>query len=187
MCHIQTFNCCCCFHKGLDWRNNRLNYLRNCILATVFSWRYSTFLLFRDWSVDEIRLLTMNLISLWIWSACQSECFVTDIKVLDKEENNQLNSLHDGLFFMLLLSSADFFQNLLFQKNYFRKLSVSNSLDPEQDRQNVGPDLGPNCLQKGLTLCMMVNCTCFCCRLMTFFKINFFIKFFQEHYQSVQI
>ena len=25
---------------------------------------------------------------------------------------------------------------------------VSNCLDPEQDRQNVGPDLGPNCLQK---------------------------------------
>ena len=24
---------------------------------------------------------------------------------------------------------------------------VSNSLDPDQDRQSVGPDLGPNCLQ----------------------------------------
>ena len=23
-----------------------------------------------------------------------------------------------------------------------------NSLDPDQARQNVGPDLGPNCLQK---------------------------------------
>ena len=36
-----------------------------------------------------------------------------------------------------------------------------------------------------LTLCMMGNFTCFCCRLLTFFKINFLIKFFQEHYQSV--
>ena len=33
-------------------------------------------------------------------------------------------------------------------------LRVSNSLDPDQDRQNdqdrhsVGPDLGPNCLQR---------------------------------------
>ena len=25
---------------------------------------------------------------------------------------------------------------------------MSNSLDPDQARQNVGPDLGPNCLQK---------------------------------------
>ena len=24
---------------------------------------------------------------------------------------------------------------------------ASNGLDPDQDRQNVGPDLGPNCLQ----------------------------------------
>ena len=25
---------------------------------------------------------------------------------------------------------------------------MSNSLEPDQDRQNVGPDLDPNCLQK---------------------------------------
>ena len=25
---------------------------------------------------------------------------------------------------------------------------MSNSLDPDQARQNVGPDLGPNCLQR---------------------------------------
>ena len=25
---------------------------------------------------------------------------------------------------------------------------MSNSLDTDQDRQNVGPDLGPNCLQR---------------------------------------
>ena len=24
---------------------------------------------------------------------------------------------------------------------------MSNSLDPDQDRRSVGPDLGPNCLQ----------------------------------------
>ena len=27
-------------------------------------------------------------------------------------------------------------------------LSVSNGLDPDQDRSSVGPDLGPNCLQR---------------------------------------
>ena len=50
---------------------------------------------------------------------------------------------------MLLLSSADFF----FKINYFQKAftsgtvsEVSNSLDPDQHRSSVGPDLGPNCL-----------------------------------------
>ena len=34
-------------------------------------------------------------------------------------------------------------------KKYFRNtITVSNSLDPDQDRRSVGPDLGPNCLQK---------------------------------------
>ena len=27
-------------------------------------------------------------------------------------------------------------------------MRVSNSLDPDQDRRYVGPDLGPNCLQR---------------------------------------
>ena len=36
-----------------------------------------------------------------------------------------------------------------FQKNYFKNtIEVSNSLDPDQARQFVGPDLGPNCLQR---------------------------------------
>ena len=44
---------------------------------------------------------------------------------------------------MLLLSSGDF------KKNSFRNtIRVSNSLDSDQERQNVGPDLDPNCLQK---------------------------------------
>ena len=50
-----------------------------------------------------------------------------------------------GNFF---ISSADFFQNQLLQKNYFMNIiSVSNNLDPDQDRHFVGHDLGPNCLQ----------------------------------------
>ena len=37
----------------------------------------------------------------------------------------------------------------MFLKNSFRNtIRVSNSLDPDQARQNVGPDLGPNCLQR---------------------------------------
>ena len=49
-----------------------------------------------------------------------------------------------GKLFMLLLSSADFFQ-----KNTFRNtIRVPNGLDPDQDLCTNGPDLGPNCLQR---------------------------------------
>ena len=27
-------------------------------------------------------------------------------------------------------------------------MRMSNNLDPDQDRHSVGPDLGPNCLQR---------------------------------------
>ena len=30
----------------------------------------------------------------------------------------------------------------------FKKVSVSNHLDPGQDGHSVGPELGPNCLQR---------------------------------------
>ena len=37
----------------------------------------------------------------------------------------------------------------MFLKNSFRNtIRVANSLDPDQARHFVGPDLGPNCLQK---------------------------------------
>ena len=43
---------------------------------------------------------------------------------------------------MHLLPSADFFQSLTFSKNSFRNtIRVSNSLDPDQDRHSVSPDL----------------------------------------------
>ena len=41
------------------------------------------------------------------------------------------------------------FQNQFFLKNSFRNTSrMPNSLDPDQARRFVGPDLGPNCLQR---------------------------------------
>ena len=47
------------------------------------------------------------------------------------------------------LLSAVFFFKLTFSKNSFWNIfTVSNSLDAEQARHFVGPDLGPNCLQK---------------------------------------
>ena len=42
-----------------------------------------------------------------------------------------------------------YFSKLIFSKTSSRNtIRVSNSLDPDQDRHFVGPDLGPNCLQK---------------------------------------
>ena len=41
---------------------------------------------------------------------------------------------------MLLLSAAFFFE-----KSFKNTISMSNSLDPDQGRQIVGPYLNPNC------------------------------------------
>ena len=50
---------------------------------------------------------------------------------------------------MLLMSTANFFQNSLFSKNPFRNPTrVSNSLDSDQDPCSVSSDLGLNCLQR---------------------------------------
>ena len=52
---------------------------------------------------------------------------------------------------MLLLSSADFSKLTGFLKTFLNTTRVSNGMGPDQDRQNVDPDLGPNCLQRLLT------------------------------------
>ena len=51
-------------------------------------------------------------------------------------------------------SSADVFSTSTFskKKSFRNAIRVSNSLDPDQVRHFVGPDLGPNCLQKGKDL-----------------------------------
>ena len=44
---------------------------------------------------------------------------------------------------------CNFLSKLSFSKNSFwNTIRVTNSLDPDQDRHIVGPDLGPNCLQR---------------------------------------
>ena len=49
------------------------------------------------------------------------------------------------MFFCCLL----IFSKSTFLKNSFRNtIRVSNSLNPDQAGQNVGPDLGPNCLPR---------------------------------------
>ena len=70
--------------------------------------------------------------------------------------------------------------NINFPKNSFNgTIRVSNSLDPDQARHFVCPDLGPNCLQR-LSTEDIVRASkerdyisCFCCPQLTFLKINF--------------
>ena len=49
---------------------------------------------------------------------------------------------------MFLLSSADFFHFFSSQENLSVTLSECHTLDPDQERRSVGPDLGLNCLQR---------------------------------------
>ena len=51
--------------------------------------------------------------------------------------------------FVCFLVVYGFFFKLTFSKKSFRNtIRVSNSSDPDQARHFVGPDLGPNCLQR---------------------------------------
>ena len=55
----------------------------------------------------------------------------------------------NSLFACWVIVISWFFSKIIsFLKNSFKYIvRVSSSLDPDQARQNVGPDLGPNCLQ----------------------------------------
>ena len=54
-----------------------------------------------------------------------------------------------------MISCKEFFEKLILKNTSTLKKNLSgifhirgsNSLDPDQDRQHVGPDLDPNCLQ----------------------------------------
>ena len=57
----------------------------------------------------------------------------------------QIRTNFSGCFFVV----CRIFSKSTFSKNYFRNtIWVSNRLDPDHDLHFVGPDLGPNCLQK---------------------------------------
>ena len=44
--------------------------------------------------------------------------------------------------------SADFFKINILKNSFGNTIKVSNSLNPDQARHFVGPDLDPNCLQR---------------------------------------
>ena len=49
----------------------------------------------------------------------------------------------------VVLSSAEILSKSTFSKHSFTNtIRLSNSLDPDQARRSVRPDLGPSCLQK---------------------------------------
>ena len=54
-----------------------------------------------------------------------------------------------GYFSCFVVDSCILFSKLTFSKNSFNKTTrVSNGLDPNQDQHSVGPDHGPNHLQR---------------------------------------
>ena len=55
-----------------------------------------------------------------------------------------INSLHDGYFFHCFCRSKSIYPKIPFRNT----LRISNRLDPDQPRQNVGPGPGPNCSQR---------------------------------------
>ena len=60
-----------------------------------------------------------------------------------------LTLLHAMYFFHFFMLFADNISKLTFSKKKKNRnmIRVSNGFNPDQDHQNVGPDLGPNCLQ----------------------------------------
>ena len=49
----------------------------------------------------------------------------------------------------MLCCLLTFFKTNIFKYSFRNTtIRVSNSLDPDKDRRYVGPDLGPNCLQR---------------------------------------
>ena len=48
---------------------------------------------------------------------------------------------------LITIETHFLFQNKLFKKNFRNTIRVSNSMEPDQGRHSVGPDLGPDCLQ----------------------------------------
>ena len=60
-----------------------------------------------------------------------------------------MNSLPlSGSFCILFCRLPTFFKINFFEKLFHNTIRVSNSLDTDQARQYVEPDLGPNCLER---------------------------------------
>ena len=79
---------------------------------------------------------------------CLNEMFPISVPTSYVFVEKSFNTLHAGKFFMVFVVCC-FRSKLFFSKNSFRiTIRVANSLDPDQARHFVGPDLDPNCLQR---------------------------------------
>ena len=79
-------------------------------------------------------------------SACLTERFLMGLKELNQTNKD---SLHAGKY-CVHFCACFFLFKIVFQKIFRNsiRLRVSNSLDQDQARHFVWPDLGPNCLQE---------------------------------------
>ena len=59
-----------------------------------------------------------------------------------------INSLHAGIFSRFFCCQLIFFKPIFFRKKFSYIIKVPNSLDPDQNRRCVGPDLVLNCSKK---------------------------------------
>ena len=146
LCHTLKL----CFWVKQHWSFLLRNYVR--ALWSIFSW-----LTWRQkfWKVPNRRsewiiighdiavyASNKNEIIMKSWNSYTSEVMLSDC-------SESLNSYLRGNFSYVFVVCWFYQNQLFFSKNYFRNtIRVSNSLDPDQARTFVGPDLDPNCFQK---------------------------------------
>ena len=102
---------------------------------------------------------------------CQFCLLITIANILDPDQARQIVGLDPGtkLFDTLIV----------FLKVYFEKANFEKNQQTTKNMQNY-----PAC--KELTHCMVGNFSCFFCRLLILFKINFLQKEFQEYHPNVK-
>ena len=105
-------------------------------------------------SADREPLLQAMIVIVWLYSTinatflCIFLCENIDRHIMP-DEKLTICMLAMEIFHNFLLSAIFFFKINYFKKKKNRNtIIVPNSLDPDQARHFVGPDLGPNCLPK---------------------------------------
>ena len=101
---------------------------------------------------EMLQSQTTRTIYMYFEMLCANFCLLKSktVQLIYREKQN----LHQNACFSKSFISSTFFANAAFPFNSFPtsgKLLLSvdnfaNSLDPDQARQNMGPDLDPNCL-----------------------------------------
>ena len=89
---------------------------------------------------------------IWVITVCllstKRTLGLNGLRVKSKLNRQNLHILQYAGYFCTFLSSADFFRINIFKNSFRNTIKVSNSLNQEQARHFVGPDVGPNCPQR---------------------------------------